>query len=94
MRHLSEPSPGLSAAFRCATLAVMRTLVVICAMIALMGCKAEKDPSSGVSGGPTATAPTQSDACDKLLKNDKGEYSAGKCVCDQVDGQWTCRIGN
>jgi hypothetical protein len=72
----------------------MRALIVIGLAIAVVGCKPEKDPSTGASGGPTATASTQAEACDKLLKNDKGEYSAGKCVCEQADGAWSCRIGD
>jgi len=72
----------------------MRPLILICLAVALASCKPEKDPSTGASDGPTATAPTQGEACDKLLKNDKGEYSAGKCVCEQANGIWTCTIGN
>lgn len=74
----------------------MKALLLISALILLAGCKPEKDPATGASNGLTATAPTQAEACDKLLKNDKGEYSAGKCVCEQADadGAWTCRLGD
>src|SRR5262245_33622942 len=73
----------------------MKALLLISALFLLAGCKPEKDPATGVSSGrPVATAPTQAEACDKLLKNDKGEYSAGKCVCEQADGVWTCSIGD
>ena len=73
----------------------MRALILAVAVLALGACKPEKDPPTGVSGGPTATAPTQAEACDKLLKNDKGEYSAGKCVCEQTSTSlWRCTLGN
>lgn len=74
----------------------MKAVLLISALILLAACKPEKDPATGASSALTATAPTQAEACDKLLKNDKGEYSAGKCVCAQADGaaSWTCRIGD
>jgi len=73
----------------------MRAALIICAAIALIACKPEKNPATGANGGRAATAATQAEACDKLLKNDKGEYSAGKCVCEQTaGGDWACRIGD
>ena len=73
----------------------MRALPLTAALIAVAACKPEKDPSTGATGGPVATAATQAAACDQLLRNDKGEYSAGKCVCKQAsDGLWTCTIGD
>lgn len=73
----------------------MRVLIASLALVAVAACKSEKNPATGDTSGPTATASTQAEACDRLLKNDKGEYSAGKCVCSQAaDGVWTCRIGD
>ena len=73
----------------------MRALIAVCALVAVAACKEEKNPPTGNTSGPTATASTQAEACDKLLKNEKGEYSAGKCVCNQAsDGVWICRIGD
>jgi hypothetical protein len=58
-------------------------------------CKPEKNPPTGASDGPVAIGSSQGTACDQLLRNGNGEYSAGKCVCNQgADGMWTCRIGD
>jgi hypothetical protein len=73
----------------------MRTAVLLVVLAALAACKPEKNPATGATGGATATAPTQAEACDRLLKNDKGEYSAGKCVCEETrDHLWRCTIGD
>jgi hypothetical protein len=73
----------------------MRAIVLFAVFAALAGCKPEKNPATGATGGPTATGPTQAAACDELLRNDKGEYSAGKCVCQETrDHLWRCAIGN
>ncbi len=57
-------------------------------------CKSEKNPGTGTAGGPVATGSSQSEACDHLLRNDKGEYSAGKCVCSEGSGFWRCTLGD
>lgn len=73
----------------------MRPVLLLLAVIAIAGCKPEKNPPTGATGGPTAVGTSQAEACDKLLRNDKGEYSAGKCVCRQTaDGKWTCTFGD
>ena len=73
----------------------MKATILAVAVLVLGACKPEKDPPTGATGGPTATAATQGEACDKLLKNDKGEYSAGKCVCEQTSpNEWRCTLGN
>ncbi|MBI1213333.1 MAG: hypothetical protein GC190_17855 [Alphaproteobacteria bacterium] len=74
----------------------MKALAVAAVLVLALGaCKPEKNPPTGDTSGPTATAPTQAEACDRLLKNDKGEYSAGKCVCSEgADASWTCRLGD
>jgi hypothetical protein len=70
-------------------------LLLAAALIALAACQPEKNPPTGASGGPVATGASQAAACDRLLRNDKGEYSAGKCVCTQLaSGEWRCTIGD
>ena len=73
----------------------MRAALLLLALIAVAACKPEKNPPTGATSGPSVTAATQAEACDKLLKNDRGEYSAGKCVCEQTSaGLWRCTLGN
>src|SRR5262249_450461 len=58
-------------------------------------CKPEKNPGRGTAGGAFAVGSSQQDACAQLLRNDKGEYSAGKCICSETSGGlWRCTLGD
>jgi hypothetical protein len=73
----------------------MKAAMLAILLLALAACRPEKDPSTGGTDGPLATGPSRDAACDKLLRNDKGEYSAGKCVCSETSpGLWRCSLGN
>jgi hypothetical protein len=61
-------------------------------------CLPEKNPSSPdetPASERSAVGPTRDAACETLLRNEKGEYSAGKCVCKEpMTGVWRCTLGN
>ena len=58
-------------------------------------CKPEKNLATGSTGGAVAVGSSQQAACAQLLRNARGEYSAGKCVCQKTPSKlWRCTLGN